>query len=356
MYNTMKKIFVTCMLILGTIMGAGFCSGKEIVAYFAKFGLNSLFFVPLLFFLYYFIFKIFMTLGAKENFTDIKQVNKKIFDKISGISNILLVFVYVIFTSAMFAGVYQIGQMFNSDFLSALFLAIAFILGYFLLLKPINFLKIFNAFLVPSLLVLILLTCLTGLFTFGVNSYHIIEIKNAFLMMFNPIIYACQGLALAYFILVKAGENLTEKQIKISAFASSLILCTLQTLAILVFCFNPELLTKTMPIVSLATKLGFPYDIIYISVLFVAILTTLFASSRSLNEIVSMKINNKYEAGFVTLFSALIFSLLGFDKIIEYLYPIIGCIGFYLLFTLTYKSSFVKGFEFTDKKIHKGSK
>lgn len=344
------------MLIIGTIMGAGFCSGKEIVAYFAKFGLNSLFFVPVLFFLYYFIFKTFMFLGAKENFKNIEQVNKKIFNKSSSISNILLVFVYVIFTSAMFAGIFQIGQMFNSDLLSYIFLAFAFIVSFYLILKPINILKLFNAFLVPSLLFLIVFTCITGIVNFGINSTSIIVTHNVFLMIFNPIIYACQGLALAYFILVKAGENLNEKQIKISAFASSFILCLLQTLAILVFCFNPELITKTMPIVALATKLGFPYDIIYISVLFVAILTTLFASSRSLNELVSLKIENKYKSGFISLFAALIFSLLGFDKIIEYLYPIIGCIGFCMLFTLTYKSSFVKGFKFANQKIHKSGK
>jgi uncharacterized membrane protein YkvI len=40
----MKKVFLRTMLIVGTMMGAGFCSGKEIVVYFARFGPVALFF------------------------------------------------------------------------------------------------------------------------------------------------------------------------------------------------------------------------------------------------------------------------------------------------------------------------
>lgn len=347
----MKKIFISTMLISGTIMGAGFCSGKEIVSYFAVFGLSSLFFIPFIFILYYFIFKLFLNLGSGGKFNTIYDINKKIFSSSSRFPNVLLFIIYLIFTSAMFAGIYQIGQNLTGG-TSIFLLLISFIFAFLILMKPFEILKKINAVLIPVLIVLIFISCICGVVLFP-QSNLTFEINNGFLLFFNPIIYACQGLVLTYYVLVKTGENLSGKEIKVTAFLTALILCAMQSFIIVVTNLKPELLNSSMPMLSLAVQIGFPLDIIYLIVLFVAILTTLFVTSRSLAEITSLKIKNAGLSAFLSLFLALILSFFGFDIIIGYLYPLIGIIGFYMLFSLICKSFFVNGFKFVNGKIHK---
>ncbi len=348
----MKKVFLTSMLVTGTIIGAGFCSGKEISTYFAKYGFISLLFMPVLFALYYLIFKMFLSFGKREKFNDFSDVNHSVFGKFYKLSNVFVFITYLVFTSAKFAGIYQIGQMFQSDLISVVLVAIIFLFAFFMLLKPLNFLAKTNSILIPILVILILITCIKALGTFEHSSTSFLLQQNNFLLIFSPIIYACQGLALAYFILVKAGEGLSNKQIKGSALISSIVLCTLQSLAIVVFSLNPELMHSPMPLVSAAIKIGMPYDLIYIITLFIAIVTTLLATSRGLNEMVSIKIKSKSASGFLTLLLSLLVSMFGFDKIIEWFYPIIGVIGFVILMLVLNKLFFVNFFNFANKKIH----
>lgn len=352
---SVKKIFVCSMLIIGTILGAGFCSGKEIVAYYAKFGLNSLFFLPIQFVLYYFIFKIFLNIGSAKKLNSIEQINEHIFKKGKKYSNWLLFLVYVVFASAMFAGIYQIGQL-VSDFASYVLLGVTFIFAFFMLLKPLDNLKKINAILIPFLLILIAFTCIYALSHLGMNRLVVLTPTKSFLLFFNPIIYSCQGLALAYYILIKAGEDLTQSQIKICAFISGFILSFLQCLAIIVFCFNPILITKTLPFLSLSRMLGSTFEIFFTIALFLAILTTLLATTRSLFEMLSSKFSNKFLKAFLSLIFGLVISIFGFDKIIEYFYPIIGCIGFYIFVSAIDKSFFKMRFKFIYSKIHNASK
>lgn len=352
----MKKLFLASMLILGAIIGAGFCSGKEIVSYFAKYGLVSLFFVPLMFLLYYFIFKLFLSFGRKEKLSRLDDINKSVFGKFHHFSNFVMFLIYLVFTAAMFAGLYEIGQVISSEILPYIFVGVGFVFCYITLLKSLGFLAKVNAVLVPFSVFLIFITSIkgfSGALTFPGN---LIQNNNLGLLFFNPIIYACQGLALSYFVLIKTGEDLSKKQIQIVSLLASGLLVVLQTVIIIVFVLNPEIRNSTMPMLSLAMKNGLPYDFIYLITLFLSILTTLFVTSRSLNEIVFLKVKNKRLSPFVTLLISLIFSSFGFNKIIEWFYPIIGLLGFLVLALVTSKLTFIDFFKFTNRKIHPRSK
>ena len=51
----MKKVFAATSLIVGSIIGAGFASGRELSLFFAEFGWNSLYFLPSVFILFYYL-------------------------------------------------------------------------------------------------------------------------------------------------------------------------------------------------------------------------------------------------------------------------------------------------------------
>lgn len=352
----MKKIFLASMLIPGAIIGAGFSSGKEIVSYFSKFGLISLFFVPIMFILYFFIFKLFMSFGRKEKFESLNDLNKCVFGKGRSFSNFIVFLIYLIFSGAMFAGLYEIGQFFQVPYISYILIGFGFVACFITLIKPFDFFAKLNAFLIPFSIILIFLTCIKGLYGSIIIPSSIIQNSNLGILFFNPIVYACQGLTLSYFILVKIGEDLSKKQINKVALIASLILVLLQTAIIIVSILNPQIRESSMPMLALAFKNDMPFDLIYLITLFISILTTLLVTSRSLNEIVMLKIKNKRSSAFFTLMISLIFSVFGFNKIIEWCYPLIGVLGFLILSLVVSKLSFVNIFKFTHGKIHTSSK
>lgn len=350
----MKKVLLCTMLIVGTTMGAGFCSGKEMVVYFAKFGPTSLYFVPVLFLLYVIIFRVFLLLGRQRHFESVQSINQTFFGTHNGLYNKILFGIYVVFSAAMFAGLQQIGQLIGEGF-GVVFLLFAFVFCYLVLLKPFQILAKLNTVIVPILMVLLTANCIIGLLQPPLLEQNVIY-PSSILLLFNPLLYACQGVTLAYFVLLRAGEHLTKKQIGLSAFFSAFLLCFGQTISMLVFWRHPTLLFQSMPLVSLAFMIGSPMNFFYLLALFLAIITTLFSTTRALNEFVQIKINGKHKSALLSLCLPLLLSFFGFDKIVEYLYPLIGVVGFLMLMFLSKNLFFKQRFKFVNGKIHHASK
>lgn len=334
----MKNCYVAIMLILGTIIGAGFCSGKEICVYFAKFGVSSLFFIPILFLLYYLIFKLFLTMGSKKKYENMSVLNYDLFGKKHSIYDFILMIVFLIFSSAMLAGLGELGDAFLIKGSKIYVISISAIISFFVLIGGFNCIKIINALLVPIILGTIVLCCFVELSVSPITlpSFYV---PKSFLIFFTPIIYACQGLSVSYYILIKTGNGFTKKQINIVSLIGSLIFIIIVALAIIVFQFNPIFISQPMPFVSMAISLGYPFDILYFFVIVFAIYTTLFSTTKSFHDVIYKFTNRKKISAFVTCISALILSLFGFDKIIEYLYPLIGCLGFIILLSIIISDS-----------------
>lgn len=62
----MKKIFSAVMIVIGTVIGSGFASGKEIAVFFSRFGAVSYFFIPLTFFAFLVLFMLFLVWVKKH--------------------------------------------------------------------------------------------------------------------------------------------------------------------------------------------------------------------------------------------------------------------------------------------------
>ncbi len=331
----MKKIYIATMLILGSYIGAGFCSGKEVAIYFANYGFYSLFFVPIFFVLNYFMFKFFLNLGNKNQNKTFGDLNKDIFFK-GGLLNFLMILVCLIFSSAMYAGLFEISNIFDSTLVKYILIICIVTFTFVILLRNFSAFKNLNSILTPFILFTIILCSVVSL-KLNSDFNFVFKIQNGFLMFFNPIIYACQGLTINYYIWAKAGEDLNKKQINSVAFFSSFILCLIISLTIIVFNFEPELLTQSMPFASLSFKFGFPLDILFSIVIILAILTSLLGTTRCLHDILILKISNKFLRAFLSAIVPILFSFIGFSKIITYLYPLVGCIGFILFILIILK-------------------
>ena len=100
----MKKSFSSVMIIIGTVIGSGFASGKEITTFFTVFGYYSFLSLPIIFFGFYFCIYKLLLIGSKNKIENIDQLNYLIFKKNNKIIKIFTFISFVIISSTIISG------------------------------------------------------------------------------------------------------------------------------------------------------------------------------------------------------------------------------------------------------------
>ena len=132
------KVLKTSMLIIGSIIGAGFASGKEIFTFFAKYGVISLLFVVPLFFLIYLFNYVYLKFGSKFKNFDLKKGNhllckNKSFFKITyNPLNVIMFLTFLILSSAMFSALVALLQTYFVGLPKVLCFVISLVVTYIL--------------------------------------------------------------------------------------------------------------------------------------------------------------------------------------------------------------------------------
>lgn len=339
------KQLKTIFLIIGTIIGAGFVSGKEISSFFTIFGYYSYIFIPPVFILLYFSIKKLLVIGAKNNINNIDALNLIIFKKNNKIIKIFSFISFIILSSTMisaFNTAFNFQAFTISHFISLLLITLLCVI---IICFDISKIKNLSLFVVPIIILLMLIICF-----FNFNSSTNILLSNIVLLPYNALTYVCRNVFLSYYVIAKSSKNYTEKQCKQISFFSSLILCTIMILVINAELGNLNILTSSMPLLTLAQNSSTLY-ILYFLALQLAILTTLISTLITLKSYFHFKL--KFLNSLVPTIICAIFSLMSFDYFVVYLYPIIGIFGFYLLF---YLSPFNFLFKKSNQNIHTTSK
>ena len=250
---------------------------------------------------------------------------------------------FIILAATMFSS-FNISLHF--DFFSKqqiIFLSIITIISCIIICHDISVIKNICTIVIPIILILMLSICFSN-FNIPQNTV----VLNIILLPYNTITYVCRNIFLSYFVICKSSKGFTEKQCKQVSFFTSLILCCVLSI-VLVIEINPDLVLSSMPLLDLAQNsiLYYPY---LIGLLF-AVFTTLISTLVTLKSFFHFR-SNFLNALCPTLICVLL-SFIKFDYFVVYLYPIIGIFGFYLLY---YLMSFDVFFQNSNKNIHKASK
>lgn len=158
----MKNCISAFLAIIGTVIGSGFVSGKEIVVFFSRFGVFSYPCIVLSFFLLFFLFKYILNHGEKAL---LRLKNSKI----SFFLNLLLC---LIFSSAMFAGIANV-LTFKNSFVNYLLFFIVICLCLFVFKKGLGGLNKLNFIFVPIMTLIFLFAILFTL------KFKPIEVENS---------------------------------------------------------------------------------------------------------------------------------------------------------------------------------
>ncbi len=351
------EIFKYSMLIVGTIVGVGLASGQEIVVFFAQYGFISLVFLIPIFILFYFGIKTFLNFGKyKYNLDFIRK------SKIFLIFNIISLIIFSIIGSSMIAGINNLlnQSLFGVNFPIWSVLIVTF--SSLMVFLGIKSLSNFNFIIVPCILLGIIYICLKG-FTISTLSPPAFstDFNNLIMLFFSTISYVCCNLATSNKVLFDTGFKINKKYIKLTALVSSFILIILIFLIIISILANDRMIIYIdMPLVYLSFLISYPVGIMFSLIILFSIITTLISTQYSFVQVynrIKNKENNRKTKILPIILSILIFysiSLLGFDKIIKYTYPLIGGLGLIMMY---YQNlSFKSGFNSANNKVHSASK
>lgn len=333
----MRKIIPSICLIVGSIIGAGFASGREISLFFAEFGWASLFFLPIAFILFYFAFKIFLTIGSKEQFENILELNKK--TNSSVFFDITIVAIYVIYASAMFSCCVEVAGNTFVDVPKIVFYVLVFLLAYLVLKFGFKGLLKVNFVLIPIIVLMIVVYSVYSSFNPITNISYTIITKSPSILPFSMLMYVFSNILLSCYLITQIGAKLDEKQIKQTSFWASSIICFVILICIICLIINGSVvMDASMPFVALSLRLGEPFPLIYMLVLFFGVLTSLFGCLYTIQTCLIKKFGNK--SIFICCFVAIVFSMLGFKTIVNLFYPVIGFFGFVMIMKILLAKKF----------------
>lgn len=318
----MKKSITTSLkisaILIGSVIGAGFATGKEIVTFFGFLGVYAPLLIVVASIGLYCGFYLF--LNASKYKQNIKA--NYFFD------TLIFVSIFIIL-STMISGLNYINSLFFPQPLIMYFLLI---LSYVVIVAGLKGLSISNVIITPVLIGAILTISLYSL----LDSNFPLEIGNINGTFIHKSLYFILffGLNLftSYPLCRELGKNMSKKEIKLSSFIVSLCLFVLVFLVYIAIMSSSDIIYQSdMPLVFIACQLSPIIGFIYYIVLVLAILTTLFSCGFILLNYGKRFKINKYL--YVLLFLTLAFymSKLGFGNIVSYFYPLIGIFGIALM-------------------------
>ncbi len=301
------------MLIIGTIIGSGFASGKEIAVYFSRFGVLSYLFILLASLMFFAVFYFILINGERG----IQRVESSKFFLI------LSVVINLVFTSSMMAGTIKTMRSHNVaiDILLILLLILACV---YISQNGISFLSKINSFLIPFTL-MSLIFCLIN----NIGFSHSFSFEDFYSGFFFSVLYVILNTALSSLVVGKLGKGTTKKEKLMICGCACAIIFVFLVFINYVILSNPNTVELEMPLLEIS-KNGAYYLMRF--VVFFGCLTTLF----SLVFTVSKCLEKLNVHGIINLLISIVLpfslSFVGFDFIVSFLYPLCSILGILILF------------------------
>lgn len=251
-----KNIFRICFVIIGTIIGAGFASGKEIYSFFCIYGIYG--FLGLLISniiigeVIYLTF-IFISRNNIKTYSEIIRLligNNNILNyTVNNIMNVFLLVSYIVMVSgfgAYFSQEFNLPKIGGSIIIS--------IFSFFVFFKNINGIIKINTYLIPFLIILIsFLGVRCNILSFDyntlVNSHDIQWLLKSFL-------YASYNSIILIPIIINLNNLISnKKQIKLVSLFTVFFMIIMSVIIYTVLSMNmPKINTLDIPIVYIASK------------------------------------------------------------------------------------------------------
>ncbi len=340
------------MLMIGSIVGAGFASGREIVAFFGS-DISPLVAV----FCGLGIFAVsamLLTIGNKVGKDSFGEVNQQLLGKFSGFADIFLLLNGFIVLSGMLAGM---DSLFDSVLpLSPAYSVISGIICVLIVMKGVDRVMKGSGFIVPVIIACLMTVCLFN-YRFDLTGGVVKNLPAA-------VIYVSMNMVLSSTVFTTMRKYTQRQILGASAITGGAI--GLIMYFIIVALNKTQTYPYPMPIIEIAKSTSTALYVLSVIAVAVGIFTTMMTAMSGLTGFFVGYVGSRAYAAVIVLFTGLIVSNLGFENVIGYLYPLIGVVGLlYIIVCFAYltrnrykrlskaaKSLFDNGHD----DVHKGGK
>lgn len=325
----MKEIGKITFVIIGSIIGAGFASGKEIDLFFAQYGaLGILGIVVAIIFMGVILQKVLSisylrNIESYETFINKIAGNSNLGNIISKIINVFLVLSFYIMVAGFSA--YFSQELSIPSSIGAVLISIG---CYIIFLGNINRIMKVNSLLIPLLIIFILVMIRTNLDAFQNLNSQLVT-KSPFLCIINAILYGSYNTVLLIPILIPLAKQIkNKKQIaKITVISSFILGILALSIYGLIIKINCDITNLDLPMVYFAGMMGKGYQICYGVIILVSIFTSAISAGYGLLQNYT-KQPRKYKLFAILLcITSLFVCHIGFSTLVSLLYPILGVLG-----------------------------
>lgn len=335
-------MFKIIFVLIGTFVGAGFASGKEIFNFFTCYsyhGIISIFIFSILLFLL--IFKCFnmkinLKLNSYQDFLCYFEKKYKFFNR-----KFFLLIINIFLASSFYIMISALSSLFQCQFNIAKLITISgtiFICFFIFYKKNINFIYIINSILMPILILFIIFLCL---FNFDINNINYQQLTGSFIFIYSIFMgllyFSYNSLLLIPIIFDLKIDTNKMVNFKISIIYSLLILGLMLLLNLLLLSFSSFVQNIELPILYIANSSLKIFSFFYFFIFLSAIFTTMISSGYSF--ISNFRKNNFKMKLILFLLFSFIFCFFSFSSLINFFYPLFGLIGFIQIFLILFNKS-----------------
>ncbi|MBY6036518.1 hypothetical protein KUV80_07635 [Fictibacillus nanhaiensis] len=340
MSGRLKQILQIAATYIGTVVGAGFATGREIVEFFTIYGSAGFVGIFISGFLFIVIGTKLMLMARRIGASSFDDMNRYLFGTAaSRVVNILMLIMLFGVTGVMLSGsgalfYEQLQLPFQAGVISTL------LITFLVMKKGINGILWTNSLIVP---VMILFSFVLSFSMFESSGGRQLFVEQDFIghwkWIVSPFTYAAFNLTLAQAVLVPLSrEAADESIIKWGGFVGGLGLTFILLNSQYVLYSVPRVLSYEIPIAEIVGGLGIVVHYIFVFVIYGEIFSTLignlFGLAGSLNKQIRLS-NNAILI--LLLVGSYMLSQVGYAQLLHFLYPVFGMIALVFLVVISAK-------------------
>ncbi|MFX3617863.1 MAG: transporter [Sporolactobacillus sp.] len=323
----MKKIIRTLQIAaayIGTVVGAGFASGREIIQFFTQYQAWGTFGVLLSSLLMAWMSTKLMIYSRRIDAYSFNELFVHLFGtRLGTVIEALMFFIIFGLTGVMLAGS---GAVFHEHLLGGrqLGMLLTLLISFFFLIKGVRGLFWINSLVVPILIAFVSLAFMLNTHAPLLQLPQGLEVKG----LLSAIRYAAFNMLTALVVLVPlAREAPDEKTLRWGGWIGGAGLGILMLMAHLLLLGHPRVLTFEMPMAELARPIGLVMHFGFALVIFGEILTTfvgnIFGLARQLHSTFPLILSSG-QAMILLIIAAYALGQAGYASLISTLYPLYG--------------------------------
>ncbi|MDF2660542.1 MAG: putative rane protein [Paenibacillus sp.] len=316
---------------VGTIVGAGFATGQEILQFFTKYGAAATATIGIAGLLFIWLGTKMMLLARSIRAVSYEDLNKHLFGtKVGEWFSLFTLFMLFGITTVMLAGG---GSVFNEHFHLSYQagLLLTLFLAYWIITKGLQAIVTVNSIVVPLMIVFCLLVVWSTADSPNAGNWLTLGSDRSALQIWTaPLLYASYNLATAQAVLVPLGASAPDRKSIVRGGIIGGILITAMMLAghFALASQMPGIAQYEIPMGQLIARLGGAVQLLFAGVIFGEIFTTYIAN------VYGLMLQIRERTGWaakpiiaVILAGTYLIGQIGFSKLLSTLYPLFGLLS-----------------------------